>query len=72
MSSAESCPTRDGVKSGRRSPSRKAAAPSPTGAQAPPNAAQADALFTEGYALLEAKSYALACAKFEESQRLDP
>ena len=44
----------------------------PTGTQAPSNAAQADALFTEGYALLEAKNYALACAKFEESQRLDP
>jgi hypothetical protein len=33
---------------------------------------QAETLFNEGVALLEAGSYAAACAKLEESHRLDP
>ena len=58
------------------------APPSPSaGAQAGPDGAEpaatsttarADALFTEGLALLKAESFALACAKFEESHSLDP
>jgi hypothetical protein len=41
-------------------------------AQPSPDAARADALFTEGQGLMEAHRVREACAKFEESQRLDP
>lgn len=40
----------------------------PTGAEK----AQAESLFREGRRLMEAKSFAEACPKFAESQRLDP
>ena len=47
-----------------------------TGASAEPQAntpqARAEALFDEGVTLLDAKSFAAACARFEESQKLDP
>jgi hypothetical protein len=49
-------------------------APAASGSAAPQvsAAARAEALFNEGLALFDAKSYAAACAKFEESQKLDP
>lgn len=55
-----------------------AAAPAAAQRKRPPptaprtDAERADALFREGRAHLEAKDYAAACERFEESQKLDP
>lgn len=52
-----------------------AAAPPAATASAQPQGSptrQAELLFDEGVTLLDAKKFAAACAKFEESQRLDP
>jgi len=43
-----------------------------TSAQAQGNETLAEALFDEGRSLFEARQYDKACAKFKESQRLDP
>lgn len=42
------------------------------GAQSQNDAAAAESLFNEGKRLMATKSYAAACVKFAESQRLDP
>ena len=44
----------------------------PAGAQPSSQSAAAQALFDEAKALMKAGQYPAACAKFEESQRLDP
>jgi hypothetical protein len=46
--------------------------PSAASAQEARDPAAAEMLFRQGRAATEAKDYALACAKFRESQRLDP